>query len=84
MGRNVALRACWPHLTSLRSLSSALPSGTVLLLCPAMDLLLGRRQVVRHLILVQAFVGSNPSAPTQKSTKSLSEHSRPLANLTSV
>ena len=24
---------------------------------------MGRRQVVRHLVLVQAFGGSNPSAP---------------------
>ncbi len=27
---------------------------------------LGRRQVVRHLVLVQAFGGSNPSAPEFK------------------
>ena len=28
---------------------------------------MGRRQVVRHLVLVQAFGGSNPSAPDVKS-----------------
>ena len=28
---------------------------------------MGRRQVVRHLVLVQAFGGSNPSAPEFKS-----------------
>ena len=27
---------------------------------------MGRRQVVRHLVLVQAFGGSNPSAPELK------------------
>ena len=27
---------------------------------------MGRRQVVRHLVLVQAFGGSNPSAPVHK------------------
>ena len=29
---------------------------------------MGRRQVVRHLVLVQAFGGSNPSAPDKKKT----------------
>ena len=34
---------------------------------------MGRRQVVRHLVLVQAFGGSNPSAPEKNTSNFSSE-----------
>ncbi len=37
-------------------------------------LILGRRQVVSHLVLVQAILGSNPSAPAIFATRKWLEH----------
>ncbi len=37
---------------------------------------MGRRQVVRHLVLVQASVGSNPSAPVDSNSINQSFNSK--------